>query len=104
MCHIKLEGENGNYMAMRKDQLYELRFELNKSKIPYHRLGKYLLENMPFGDDNIRNHDLISRKDISDKSTNCLGISQNNYWCNGVNTWLYGNNDLMILSHILKSK
>ena len=48
-------------------------------------------------------HNLISHKDISDKWPDCLGIVQDNDWCNGMTTWIYGKNSLKILCEIVKA-
>ena len=47
VCHRKLAEKNGNNMDMRKDKLYELRRELNKSKISYLGLVSNSFVNMP---------------------------------------------------------
>ena len=52
-------------MTMMKEQIYDLRHELNKSKISSHGLVTNQLSNMPCVDDYIQNNNLISRKEIS---------------------------------------
>ena len=88
---------------MSKEQLDNPRSELRKSKISSHGLWKKALANMPCVDDAIQNHDLVSRKEIIEKSTDCLCVVQNNDWCNAVTKCLYGKNDLTILIHIVKT-
>ena len=97
MCKERFAAKNTHGSAMRKEQIYEIRRQMKKDKNKTHGIGTNPLANMSEVQSAIKAQDLAQRQSVKDESTYCLGIVRKNDWNDGVSTWLWGQNSLVLL-------